>query len=263
MNCRALLLSLFLGACCTKAHHMDPSKPYVEPLSQEIGASFSSPPGVGGIAPIAAATPNPEVSLGQLRLRRTLIDQVATLILTRRDIEVLPGMVPPGRIVARIQYGVGTASDEFLMDWNYGSSITVPAGIGKVTVYAQQRGPGQDPTAGSGMVDRFTLSAMLVAGSRQSVGAPTLSYGIDVPALGTVTLRVPSRAKWLVVNQVAPTLSDAVVQLNSASGICQYALATEPALRTSGVIIPGISRFLTIASVAGQAGMQVVFLLDG
>jgi hypothetical protein len=205
----------------------------------------------------------PEVSLGQLRLRRTLIDQVATLILTRRDIEVLPGMVPRGRIVARVQYGVGTASDEIMMDWNYGSSITVPAGIGKVTVYAQQRGPGENPALNSGMVDRFTLSAQLVAGSRQSVGAPTLSFGIDVPALGTVTLRIPSRAKWLVVNQIAPTLSDAVVQLNSASGICQYALATEPALRTSGVIIPGISRFLTIASVAGQSGMQVVFLLDG
>jgi hypothetical protein len=232
-------------------------------LPQEIGASFSSPVGIGGIAPIAAATPTPEVSLGQLRLPRTFVDQVATLILTRRDIEVLPGPIPRGRIVARVQYGVGTASDEILLDWNYGSSITVPAGIGKVTVYAQQRGPGEDPTIGSGMVDRFTLSAMLVAGSRQSVGAPTMTYGIDVPALGTVTIRIPSRSKWVMVNQIQPLLSDAIVALNSTSGACQYAMATEAALRTTGVVIPGISRFLTVASVAGQVGVQVVFLLDG
>ncbi len=232
-------------------------------LAQEIGSSFSSPVGVAGIAPISAAAPMPEVSMGQLRLRRDQVDEVATLILTRRDIETLPGPFHPGKIVARIIYGLGTTSDEIMVDWNYGTSITVPAGVGKVTVIAQQRGPYPDPTVLSQMVDRFTISAMLAAGSRQSLGAPTFTYVIDVAAGGTTNVRIPNRAKYVMVNSIVGILSDVHVTLTGGGTGTRYVIATDEVLRSTGVVIPGPMRFLQLSSLAGEAGLTACFLLDG
>jgi hypothetical protein len=232
-------------------------------LSQEVGASFSSPVGVAGIATISAAVPMPEVSVGQLRLRRELVDEVSTLILTRRDIETLGGPFHPGKIVARIIYGVGTASDEIVIDWNYGTSVTVPAGVGKVTVIAQQRGPYPDPTVLSQMVDRFTISAMLVAGSRQSIGAPTLTYVVDIAAGGTTNVRIPNRSKYVMVNSLVGILSDVHVTLTGGGTGTRYVIATDEILRSTGVVIPGPMRFLQLSSLLGEAGLTACFLLDG
>jgi hypothetical protein len=236
--------------------------PHKPPL--ENGSNWSSPKGIAGLGGFGR-----EISIGEYNLHEIPYPVVATLILAKRTLEELPAV--PGQdgcIAARIVYGIGTASDEILVDWNFGSSITMPAGTGHVNVYAQQRSPWLDGTNGE-MFQRVHLAAMLAAGSRSSLGAPTLSQITFIkpfllPA-DVVIVPVPNRAKRLQVNSSKGATSDVQVNLNTGLAVAKFTLAGDPELRWQGVIIPGATRQVSLTSNVGETVLPVTlnWILDG
>lgn len=234
-----------------------------------IGAIWSSPLGVGGLVGETPVTVQSEVTVGSFCLSQDHEAQMCTLILTRKDIENLAALNPlndEGRLLAHLTYGVGTATDDVYLDWNYGTSISIPAGKGKVTVNAVQTGVALDGSKG-GMTQRVVLTAMLAAGARSSLYAPTLSYFVDVPAGGLVPaiVRIPNRSKRVVVGSNLGILSDVVARIFMQGSANLFSL-NQPAdslIRTSGVEIPGPATILQLNSVAGESKVTVSFLLDG
>lgn len=231
--------------------------------SVERGNSWSSTPGVAGLGGIRH-----EVTVGAFNVSEVNHAVVCSLILTRSDIETLvPGPTTQGAIAARVRYGSGLAADSVLLDWNYGTSITVPAGAGGVvTVNAIQRSLYIDGVTNGNMFKRVRLNAMLVAGSRSSLCAPTLTQLAPLTVAGaTATIQVPNRVKRLQVNSALGSASDVLVRLFLGPALGPlFALATDPEIRTRGIEIPGATVTVLLSSAAGEVHpITLNWLLDG
>ncbi len=173
-----------------------------------------------------------------------------------------------GAIYADLKLGYGSASYSFSMDWAQGASIRLPAG--KVTVYARQ------PNEAFGQIDfRIMLSASLAMGTRGGSIPPTLTKYFNVPAMpNAASILVPPRARGVIVPKVFTgkpsdfniTMLRGVGALASDTvAFYSHNNASDSAIWTTGVILPGATQSLYIESANGMLtnNANAIFLLDG
>ena len=235
----------------------------------QSGQIWSTPVGALGLGGIGS-----EVNLGELALNDssgTQVEQEAVLTLgLQRPLDVNWG---GGRIYAKVLFGIGTANQTVYLDWFSGNSIELP--VGKCTVTAvqtdMQGAPVMPLPAGYALrpgdtVDtRVILTASLAAGERASIAAPTLSQTFDFAAGILTVIRVPPRAKHVVIGdprgQVA---SDLRVEILGSNGINRFFLVNpaDSPIRTTGVVL-GQADNLQILSPAGIASIPITWLLEG
>ena len=235
-----------------------------------VGQIWSSPPGVMGLGGIGR-----EVALGELELKdidgKVPFPQMATLTLgLQRPFDNNWG---GGMIYAKIQFGIGAANQTAYIDWYSGNSIALP--VGKCTVTAVQTDSQGAPVlplpAGYALrpADAITtsviLTASLAAFERSSVFAPILSQSFDFAPGILVAMRVPPRAKGLIVGDPrGQALSDLRVELITANGINRFFLANgnDSTIRTTGITL-GNSDYIQVLSPGGIANVPFTWLLEG
>jgi hypothetical protein len=226
------------------------------PPREEQGSTWSDSNlfGLGG--------PNQQRMVGEYHLDdwpRALV--TLTLGLLRGEPNPLAPTPTFGPIYADIKLGYGASSYTFSMDWANGASIRVPGGT--VTVYARQ----------ADVLDyRVSLTASLSMGTRGGSIPPTLTQYFAVPKLpGAQIIDVPPRARGLVVPKVfSAAPSDFQITVLRAVGlnsiaVYNHAIASDSAIWTTGVVLPGAAAQIQIQSAIGLLpnAANAIFLLDG
>jgi hypothetical protein len=171
-------------------------------------------------------------------------------------------VVPPvqGWVRARITVGVGTTTQTFYVDWAHGTSIVVPTGGGKVSVYAQQ--------AFAISAIRVALTCSCVPGTRGVTHRPQYTELVQISAGGTAAYAPPPRAVSLLVPRTAVP-SDLTVKLigvSHAIALYDQASAADAPLWTTGVALPNICTGIVLASTNGTPAnwyQPVIFGIDG
>lgn len=231
------------------------------------GQIWSSPAGANGLGGVGR-----QVALGELELADTTVQQaVLTLGLVNRS----PGTtLGRGRIYAIVQYGIGSANQTVILDWSQTQSISLP--VGKVNVTAMEvdaKGAPLLPMPAGYVVNLaeaidvpVILTSELAAGDRSSVHAPTLTQTINLGVNITVPWQVPARAKRVLVGdirgQAASDVTAFVVGSLSGNGFV-LANAADSAIRTDGVILPGLTDNVQLNSTGGFNGIVLCWMLDG
>lgn len=237
------------------------------------GQIWSSQPGQTGLGGLGI-----EVSLGDLKLEDdTAQEATLTLTLKAQNPLVSFGL---GRIYARVKFGVGTASQTVLLDWSQGTSIVLPCGVCNVAaVQVDSKGapalpmpiPGEGapvyvPNPNDTIDVPVILTACLAAGPRSSVRSPTLTQTVDLPENSGPGWWVPQRAKGVIVGDprgIAAT--DLLVNVTGCGSTNRFSLANaaDSSIRTTGILLPGNSEFVTTFSAGGVTGVPICWLLDG
>lgn len=244
-----------------------------EPVAKDFygnlvsGQIWSTPIGQVGLGGVGR-----EVALGELELNDPTVQQaVLTLGLQNLD----PGtQLGTGRIYARIQYGIGSANQTVLIDWAQTQSIALPVGKANVTaIQVDAQGlPALFPGTGTVInpletIDhRIILTTSLAAGERSSVQAPTLTQTINLAAGVAQQYSVPARGKRVLVGDArGQAASDLLVFLIGSFSTNGFALANaaDSAIRTDGVVLPGLTDNIQITSPGGWNGAVICWLLDG
>jgi len=228
------------------------------------GLTWVAPNIPGQVKPNGLGAIGRQANMGELTLPDYQFPSMSTLLLQMRNLHN-PGIdIGPGNIRALAKYAVGAVpNDEVLLDWSFGTSISIPAG--KVTLTAIEYGVG---SGNHNMSVPIFLSAQLVPGPRYSTAAPTLTYSFQLDAGVPELMPPPARAKRLLVGDVRGQAgSDLVVEIRALNARTMYNLgnAADSAIRTEGVVLPGATTMISITS-AGGTGNDLVyacFLLDG
>ncbi len=204
------------------------------------------------------------IGMGELSLPDLEKPQMATLLLGMRNRDNPDLDIGPGNIRAKIVYGVGgVAAEEFLCDWTFQQSVSVPAG--RCTLTAIEVG---GTSGNKNMACRVMLTAQLVAGPRSSIAWPTLTDSFPLDAGVPETFPPPNRARRLIVSDYrGGALSDLEVTIHARDADNLYLLnyLGDAAIRTEGVVIPGGTTMIEVLSPGGTAlnKIFVCFLLDG
>jgi hypothetical protein len=231
------------------------------------GQIWSSPAGVPGLGGVGR-----EQLLGQLQLDNPHEVQQATLTLglVNRNPGLTIGM---GRIYAKVLFGIGGANNTVLLDWT-NQSIVLP--VGSCTVTAIQvdsyGAPALDLATGyvlnplQTIQAELILTACLAAGDRGGQAFPTLTQTLDLAAGVTTPFQVPARAKRVLVGDQRGQLASDVFALTAGSlalNLFRLANASDSAIRTEGVILPGMCDNVQLNSAGGATNITLCWLLDG
>jgi len=205
-----------------------------------------------------------QANMGELSLPNYQYPSMSTLLLQMRNL-YNPGIdIGPGNIRALAKYAVGAVpNDEVMLDWTFGTSISIPAG--KVTVTAVEYGVG---SGNRNIAVPIFLSAQLVPGPRFSTAAPTLTFAFTLAATVAESMAPPARARRLLVgDRRGQAASDVIVTVTALNARNTYNLgnAADSAIRTEGVVLPGATTMVSFVSAAGTGNdlITVCFLLDG
>jgi hypothetical protein len=279
-----VFLSLVLSACLSfddqlddqldNEFHEQSERLGAEPVAKDFygnvmsGQIWSTPPGQTGLGGIGS-----QVSLGELELESEPAQQ-AVLSLGLQNLE--PNVaIGDGRIYGVVKYGIGSASQNVILDWALGQSISLP--VGKATVTAVQvdaKGVPLLPMPSAAytlnpfevMNTRLVLTASLAAGDRTSSQSPTLTQSINLFAGVGVRWEAPARAKAVIVGDPrGQVLSDVEVTVVGALGQNMFFLVNpaDSAIRTSGVVLHGGTDSVFLLSPGGIIGVVLCWLLDG
>jgi len=211
--------------------------------SIKYGQIWSSPAGAFGIGGNGQS-----VTLGEFTFNSPLPEQV-TLTLGKRQ---SGRNTLAGAIYADVVYGVGTATSNVSLDWQQGTTIGLPAG--KITVTARQVGSWDASVI---------LTAQVAPGPKNSVSSPTLTETFAINPAGSIGLAVPARAKRIQISDPLGAASDMIVQVAAMGAGSNYTVATDPIIRTYGVILSGQADTVIISSVAGVPTGVATWILDG
>lgn len=231
------------------------------------GQIWSTPLGQTGLGGVGR-----QIALGELELVDPDVQQaVLTLGLQNLEPGVTLGM---GRIYAIVQYGIGSANQTVILDWAQTQSISLP--VGKCNVTAMEVDAKGAPlislpagyvvNPAEDIAVRVILTTELAAGDRSSVHAPTLTQTINLAPNTTVPWQVPARAKRVLVGDARGQLATDVTALlvgSLSQNAFVLANAADSAIRTDGVILPGLTDNVQLNSVAGWNGVVLCWLLDG
>lgn len=232
------------------------------------GQIWSSPAGVPGLGGVGN-----EQLLGQLQLDNPHDVQQATLTLslTNRNPLLTIGM---GRIYAKVLYGIGAANQTVILDWSQTTSIVLP--VGSCTVVAVQvdsKGApvlpmpaGYAVNPAQGIQVELILTACLAAGDRGGQAYPTLTQSVDLAAGVATPWQVPARAKRVLVgDQRGQVATDVTATTVGSLGLNFFNLANaaDSAIRTEGVVLPGLTDNVQLQSAGGATNIPICWLLDG
>jgi len=272
----ALSLSSLLGACMAPLDEDLESLPderaEADPVAKDFygnvmtGQIWSSPAGTNALGGIGR-----EVAMGELELEDSTAQQaVLTLGMQQTD---PTGTFGAGRILARLKYGIGSASQTIVIDWALKNAIELPAG--KVTITAIQTDAqgwpaiplpgGLAPRPADGIFTPVILTSSLAAGDRGSVYAPTLTLSYGLPPAGTIGFQCPAGSKGILVTDPrGQALSDIQVDIFASRGVNRLFLVNpaDSAIRTTGVIL-GDASVVELLSPGGIDHVGIVWLLEG
>ena len=205
-----------------------------------------------------------QANMGELTLPNYQYPAMSTCLLQMRNLHN-PGIdIGPGNIRAILKYAVGAVpNDEVMLDWSWGTAISIPAG--KVTLTAVEYGVG---SGSNNIAVPIFLSAQLVPGPRYSTAAPTLTFAFQLAQNVPELMEPRARAKRLLVGDRRGVAgSDIIVTVTALNSRNTYDLGNvaDSAIRTEGVVLPGATTMISINS-AGGTGLDLVtvcFMLDG
>jgi hypothetical protein len=228
------------------------------------GLTWVAPNIPGQVMPLGLGGIGRQANMGELTLPDYQFPAMSTLLLQMRNL-YNPGInIGPGNIRAIAKYAVGAVpNDEVMLDWTFGTSISLPAG--KVTLTAVEYGVG---SGNRNIAVPLFLSAQLVPGPRFSTAAPTLTFAFVLTATVAESMAPPARAKRLLVgDRRGQAASDVIVTIEALNARNTYNLgnAADSAIRTEGVILPGATTMISFVSATGTGNdlITVCFLLDG
>lgn len=273
----ALSLSLLLGACMAPLDEdlealPEDERTEADPVAKDFygnvmtGQIWSSLAGTNALGGIGR-----EVAMGELELEDTTAQQaVLTLGMQQSD---PTGTFGAGRILARIKYGIGSASQTMIIDWALKNAIELPAG--KVTITAIQTDAqgwpaiplpgGLAPRPADGIFTPVILTTSLAAGDRASVHSPTLTLAYGLPPAGAIGFQCPAGAKGIIVTDPrGQVLSDIQVDVFASRAVNRFFLVNpaDSAIRTTGVTL-GDAALVELLSPGGIDHVGIVWLLEG
>jgi hypothetical protein len=155
---------------------------------------------------------------------------------------------------ARVTYGVGGASNQFLCDWLAGTQFSITAN--NVSVDAVSYAPDAQSAYAPDNVDGFFLGAMVTEGASPSVGLTYTEPLQSVTTGNVLNFDAPDFAKRIMVHSAlkldytAPT----GIFLEFISGgvlIAEYDLRVMGAYLDGGILIPGGCRHIRLANASG------------
>jgi len=233
----------------------------------QTGQIWSSAPGTMALGGIGN-----EIAMGELGLEGTETAQQAVLSLGMQQTDST-GTFGAGRILARIKYGIGCASQTIIVDWALKNAIVLP--VGRATITAVQTDSqgfpaiplpgGLAPRPADGIFTPVILTSSLAAGVRGSIHSPTLTLAYGLPAGGLIGFNCPAGAKGIIVTDPrGQALSDIRVDIFASRGINRFFLVNpaDSAIRTTGVAL-GDASVVELLSPGGIDHVNIVWLLEG